>query len=581
MIVLTNIGKTMAKKFYKTLIEDLQQKLTTSNISLDELADVLSRGYFPAKLPPCFTTEMFGQFARTYCDDLLDTISNKKENEILTKPTLYYLARHNQIRRILAVLNPMSYFLIACVFCAYKDEILKQAQSNFSLSSPKKEIDTSPNTRSYTQNVAWENSDIVKLENRAGKLILLETDISRFYPSIYTHIIPWVLDGKETAKKCRNDAKKLGNILDRVFEWAQDGQTFGLPIGPDITFIIAEMILAHIDNLIDAAMKKNNCSDVCWIRRVDDCEFACNNKEQANKVLSIVQSTLNNFELELNTHKTKLTYLPTSITNDQIQNICEYELKSNETDRKRILNYFNIAFDSFNHNTKGALKYAVKSIKLENLRGTYQELFINFICQCIVLEEGVVESALLKLSSLMKNKELNDKSIEKIKQSLYATIKNHSERKHTSEVVWALWGLFLLEEHLDENITRQLCNMEDSFVYLMLIDLANKSFIKKTIIEQEIATFLEKDTDKLTGKNWLIFYEIIHNNYIDAEKYNKYLEQDEFFQLLHNNGISFYQSKDSVEENIALFEDWLEDNYGCSSYSTEQQNLMDELLYKE
>ena len=108
------------------------------------------------------------------------------------------------------------------------------------------------------------------------------------------------------------------------------------------------MILSHIDNLIDDALKKNGCGNICWIRRVDDCEFACNNKEQANKALAIIQSILNDFELELNNHKTEIIYLPTSVTNEEIQKICEYELASNEKNRKRILNYFNIIFNFIN-----------------------------------------------------------------------------------------------------------------------------------------------------------------------------------------------------------------------------------------
>lgn len=128
----------------------------------------------------------------------------------------------------------------------YKKEILKKAQSKFSLSSPIVDNDTSPNARAYKQEIAWEDSDVVRLENRAGKMVVLKTDISRFYPSIYTHIIPWVVEGKIEAKKDRSNINKLGNMLDKTFEWSQDGQTFGLPIGPDISFIIAEVILRFI-----------------------------------------------------------------------------------------------------------------------------------------------------------------------------------------------------------------------------------------------------------------------------------------------------------------------------------------------
>lgn len=572
----------MGKELYKTLIEHLKKKIVDDEaFKKDDLESVLSKGYFPAKLPPCFSTKAFGKLASNHTEKLLDIIYNKTRNEVLTIPTSYYLARHNQIRRILGVLNPMSYFLISCVFCVYKKEILKKAQSKFSLSSPIVDDDTSPNARAYKQEIAWEDSDVVRLENRAGKMVVLKTDISRFYPSIYTHIIPWVVEGKIEAKKNRNNINKLGNMLDKTFEWSQDGQTFGLPIGPDISFIVAEVILSRIDNFIDDALKKNGCEDICWIRRVDDCEFACNSKEQANKALAIVQSILNDFELELNNHKTEITYLPTSVTNEEIQKICEYELASDEKNRKRILNYFNIIFEAFKNNTKGVLKYAVKSIKIESLMGDFKELFINFICQCMVLEEGVSESALVKFAILLKEDVLSEKSKEKIKHTLYAILRNHSERKHTSEVVWALWGFFLLEENISDEYTEKLCNMEDAFVYIMLLDFASKGYANKEKIIKNVSKFISKNKDNFIGSHWLILYELIKNEWFDVSKYKEILEKDTFFKFLYDNDISFYRSEDSSAKYIEIFENWLEDNYGCSVPSQTEQDLLNEFLYKE
>ena len=341
---------------------------------------------------------------------------------------------------------------------------------------------------------------------------------------------------------------------------------------------MAEVILSRIDNFIDDALKKNDCEDICWIRRVDDCEFACNSKEQASKALAIVQSILNDFELELNNHKTEITYLPTSVTNEEIQKICEYELASDEKNRKRILNYFNIIFEAFKNNTKGVLKYAVKSIKIESLMGDFKELFINFICQCMVLEEGVSESALVKFAILLKEDVLSEKSKEKIKHTLYAILHNHSERKHTSEVVWALWGFFLLEENISDEYTEKLCNMEDAFVYIMLLDFASKGYANKEKIIKNVSKFISKNKDNFIGSHWLILYELIKNEWFDVSKYKEILEKDEFFKFLYDNDISFYRSENSSAKYIEIFENWLEDNYGCSVPSQTEQNLLDELL---
>ncbi|MCE2887486.1 MAG: RNA-directed DNA polymerase [Pseudanabaena sp.] len=63
---------------------------------------------------------------------------------------------------------------------------------------------------------------------------LIKTDIKNFYPSIYTHSIPWALHDKAVIRQPnkRNDYEFIGNRLDKLFQNANDGCTNGIPIGP-------------------------------------------------------------------------------------------------------------------------------------------------------------------------------------------------------------------------------------------------------------------------------------------------------------------------------------------------------------
>jgi hypothetical protein len=79
-----------------------------------------------------------------------------------------------------------------------------------------------------------------------GSRYLLKTDIARFYPSIYTHSIPWALHGKDAARKDK-EYKLLGNRLDLWMRETQDKQTGGIPIGPDTSFVVGEVIASAID----------------------------------------------------------------------------------------------------------------------------------------------------------------------------------------------------------------------------------------------------------------------------------------------------------------------------------------------
>ena len=82
----------------------------------------------------------------------------------------------------------------------------------------------------------------------------------------------------------------------------QDGQTIGLPIGPDTSHIIAEMIGVAIDDSIRIALDG-------WpkgFRYVDDFTFFFNTREEAERALAVIIKCVSAFELQINASKTKI-----------------------------------------------------------------------------------------------------------------------------------------------------------------------------------------------------------------------------------------------------------------------------------
>src|SRR5690606_16021574 len=65
-----------------------------------------------------------------------------------------------------------------------------------------------------------------------GNRYTLKTDISMFYPSIYTHAVDWAVRGKLAAKRDRN-GPHIGAKLDKALRNSRHGQTVGLSVGPD------------------------------------------------------------------------------------------------------------------------------------------------------------------------------------------------------------------------------------------------------------------------------------------------------------------------------------------------------------
>lgn len=81
-------------------------------------------------------------------------------------------------------------------------------------------------------------------------------DINRFYGSIYSHSIPWAALGKTEALK-QHKAKTLdkhwSSELDRLVRACNRNQTIGIPIGPDTSRVVSELVLSRIDH----ELKKN------------------------------------------------------------------------------------------------------------------------------------------------------------------------------------------------------------------------------------------------------------------------------------------------------------------------------------
>ena len=94
---------------------------------------------------------------------------------------------------------------------------------------------------------------------------LLRADFSRFYPSLYTHALSWAIHGKDLAKQNQADASLLGNRLDRAVRNTQDRQTLGIPVGPDTSDLMGEVLAVAIDLRL-----LSDVGTLAGVRYVDD-----------------------------------------------------------------------------------------------------------------------------------------------------------------------------------------------------------------------------------------------------------------------------------------------------------------------
>lgn len=156
------------------------------------------------------------------------------------------------------------------------------------------------------------DDDLVSVAFRYSHLV--KADIKNFYPSIYTHSIAWALHGKAYIRnpKRLRDYNLLGNRLDKLFQNANDGCTNGLPVGPAVSDVIAEIIAAAVDRSFSRQIRAAGLQCAA-VRFKDDYRILVKSDQDARVVVKALQASLRELNLELSDDKTRVLPLPTGL----------------------------------------------------------------------------------------------------------------------------------------------------------------------------------------------------------------------------------------------------------------------------
>lgn len=138
--------------------------------------------------------------------------------------------------------------------------------------------------------------------------VILTADISRFFYTVYTHSIPWAILGKEKAKDYLAHNKKAlydhwSSDFDTALQACQSRETFGIPVGPDTSRIVAELLMAGVES--DPALSATIAGRP-MARLLDDFIIGFEDEGSARRALACLRQTLWKFNLQLNEEKTAI-----------------------------------------------------------------------------------------------------------------------------------------------------------------------------------------------------------------------------------------------------------------------------------
>ncbi len=203
-----------------------------------------------------------------------------------------------------------------------------------------------------------------KIEQRLlyGGTNILSVDLSNFYHTLYTHSIPWVIEGKQASK-----AKRFGGVaneVDSILQQCQYGETHGVPTGNLATRLITELYMCYIDKRM---LKKG----YTYSRYVDDIKFTFSTESQKESFLTDFSKICRENNLIINDKKTSENPFPFTNNREktEIFNYFDGLNKKNKSSSwiKKINEFWKFCIGEEAQGNKGAIK-CMFSVVLNALR---------------------------------------------------------------------------------------------------------------------------------------------------------------------------------------------------------------------
>ena len=552
-----------------------------------DLFELLQRGYFPKELPPSFNTYKFALNADKYIgvvrgnDDLM-----KKSSA----PALYSIEKSDVSRRAIHIPNPLNYLILADIIVKNQLEIvISIPDSSFSISKVYHNSDISDRClvpRGFPIRMLKQET----LKVAMARKYEVKLDVANFYPSIYTHSITWALLGRDKAKelwgmggKARKAHAKdsdvqlyeLGDAIDSSIRNCNENQTHGILIGPDISFLVGELIMSRIDNNLKAKMPH-----LKGFRFYDDYTLFVDTEEEADAIYQQLQAELRYFGLEINESKFQKKRYPFPIQDDYQRDINSVKLSKESTNRgDDLIDLFDVMwkcaqFDSTR--TLTIFKYGLnllinKRVKLDKSnKGLYEPL--------------LYKTAVLKPSIIPQIVKILDFSDEKPTKELLSDVvssifKSHVPFAQDNEVAWALWLCKKYELHLDKDMVCSILKMDSTICTIILMDIIH-SIQVELLDDKDVKEAINNicntwNAHSLYSEDWLLLYESSAQGWIDN---SKLLKGDPFFKMLYDDGVKFYDPNAAADYKSYDYIETLPYDYYPKSVKDETATIVSEIL---
>lgn len=502
----------------------------TAKTKSERLRRLLSHGYFAPELPPCFVSHDLAKYRKSILDsiDAMPPVKGKPAfHRYISEPSWFYFPRFGKDDRRHGVPNPLAYLLLSR---AIADNYIKirTAAKNSRISSSPPIFDWSGPRALIRPSVDLRDDFRVDLSSRREEFV--GADIRAFFHSIYTHAIPWAIHGKAFAKLNRG-AEHFGNLIDLLCRNAQDGQTIGLPVGPDCSRLIAEVVASAIDVALRA---KVGIGPRDASRYIDDYTISSGADHSGKNLIAALRQAAAQYELELNNEKSAI--LPTSIRHDNgwKQEVRSYVPRGPSSDAEFQHFFYRVGRICDAHPDTNVEKYAFQNARAAFVGATNWAKIQSHLIAAYRRNASLV--AFLVEITLLRQVERNDVELPKLAEFLERRLPALARENRTGEIVWFLFLAARLRIPLSASSVEPLTAIDNALVALLTALCVNLRLVGGAIDFTRWNSALSGDG--LRSGMWLYAYESVGLG-INPAPSTAFIEADPYFAPLQARKIRF------------------------------------------
>lgn len=502
------------------------------------LIRLLDRGFYPAELPPPFATKRFSDVRASF----------QPPNGYAGSTLFFDGATFKGHLRKFGVINPANYFLVS----RFISERWADISSTFDLSScsgtrPKFPARAATGRAIHSASLASKRKGQAHLASMYP--VILSLDINRFYGSIYTHSIPWAALGKEPAKAMFANntlSSHWSASLDRFTRNCNQRQTIGLPIGPDTSRIISEMILSRLDK--DLTTSGSGLASSQVYHNIDDYQFGCFNVQATENAQSLFVRTITKYELRLNDFKTSINHgLDFHPSNFQRF----FDILGNVSGRNFVEHFFEILYQlDGRYPQVNVIGYALKRFARTLARNAEKELVREYLQRLIFAAPHQARWVFPLLLGFYKGKPPNNE----IRRLIHWGIEVCSRRNDVGSLLWFIYAAIFLEVRVSGIHCGQCIGIGNGLVDLMLYHGRSKGIFTFNVnrLRQRYAN------SRFHSDAWLPLYEIGRRAWDVSASFSKIggpADPNNLYAHLMANNVEFYMA-DQQYFAVEAFDGW-------------------------